>query len=77
MKTLWKAFCGAATMLFDFRAPFAVPTIMAGIDLSLMTALDSPVAGITGSRRRREIICGAIRTVDIATSITTAITVVV
>ncbi|WP_141098772.1 hypothetical protein [Rhizobium esperanzae] len=27
-------------MLFDFRAPFAVPTIMAGIDLSLMTALE-------------------------------------
>ncbi|PDS73874.1 hypothetical protein CO651_03195 [Rhizobium phaseoli] len=29
MKTLWKAFCGTARMLFKIRPPFALPTIMA------------------------------------------------
>ncbi|OOO40524.1 hypothetical protein CPT34_13800 [Rhizobium sophoriradicis] len=56
-------------MLFNIRPPFARPTIMR-INLRLTTASGmAVVAGIAGSGRLEGMFCGAIRTVDIATSI--------
>ncbi|NMN69496.1 proline/glycine betaine ABC transporter permease [Rhizobium sp. 57MFTsu3.2] len=65
-------------MFFKIRLPFALPSIMAGINQSLMMAFGMVViAGIVGSGGLGETIYGAIRTLDIATSINGAIAVVV
>ena len=60
------------------RLPFAVPSIMAGVNQSLMMAFGMVViAGIVGSGGLGETIYGAIRTLDIATSINASIAIVV
>lgn len=65
-------------MFFKVRLPFALPSIMAGINQSLMMAFGMVViAGIVGSGGLGETIYGAIRTLDIATSINAAIAIVV
>ncbi|MDO3436652.1 proline/glycine betaine ABC transporter permease [Rhizobium sp. CBN3] len=65
-------------MFFKIRLPFALPSIMAGINQSLMMAFGMVViAGIVGSGGLGETIYGAIRTLDIATSINAAIAIVV
>ncbi|SNR48043.1 ABC transporter permease subunit [Paracoccus sediminis] len=65
-------------MLWKIRLPFAVPSIMAGINQSLMMAFGMVViAGIVGSGGLGETIYGAIRTLDIATSINASIAIVV
>ncbi|PKA45206.1 ABC transporter permease [Rhizobium sullae] len=65
-------------MFFKIRLPFALPSIMAGINQSLMMAFGMVViAGIVGSGGLGETIYGAIRTLDIATSINGAIAIVV
>ncbi|MBY3066042.1 proline/glycine betaine ABC transporter permease [Rhizobium laguerreae] len=67
-----------AKMFFKIRLPFALPSIMAGINQSLMMAFGMVViAGIVGSGGLGETIYGAIRTLDIATSINGAIAIVV
>ncbi|MFC3170193.1 MULTISPECIES: ABC transporter permease [Paracoccus] len=67
-----------AQMFFKIRLPFAVPSIMAGINQSLMMAFGMVViAGIVGSGGLGETIYGAIRTLDIATSINASIAIVV
>ncbi|ACM29486.1 ABC transporter permease subunit [Agrobacterium rhizogenes] len=63
---------------FKIRLPFAMPSIMAGINQSLMMAFGMVViAGIVGSGGLGETIYGAIRTLDIAKSINAAIAIVV
>ncbi|MHA6345671.1 ABC transporter permease [Roseivivax sp. CAU 1761] len=65
-------------MFFKIRLPFAVPSIMAGINQSLMMAFGMVViAGIVGSGGLGETIYAAIRTLDIATSINASIAIVV
>ncbi|MEB2846329.1 ABC transporter permease subunit [Rhizobiales bacterium RZME27] len=65
-------------MFFKIRLPFALPSIMAGINQSLMMAFGMVViAGIVGSGGLGETIYGSIRTLDIATSINAAIAIVV
>ncbi|WP_331372757.1 ABC transporter permease [Sinorhizobium chiapasense] len=65
-------------MFFKIRLPFAMPSIMAGINQSLMMAFGMVViAGIVGSGGLGETIYGAIRTLDIARSIDAAIAIVV
>jgi glycine betaine/proline transport system permease protein len=65
-------------MFFKIRLPFALPSIMAGINQSLMMAFGMVViAGIVGSGGLGETIYGAIRTLDIAKSIDAAIAIVV
>jgi glycine betaine/proline transport system permease protein len=65
-------------MFFKIRLPFAMPSIMAGINQSLMMAFGMVViAGIVGSGGLGETIYGAIRTLDIAKSIDAAIAIVV
>lgn len=65
-------------MFFKIRLPFAMPSIMAGINQSLMMAFGMVViAGIVGSGGLGETIYGAIRTLDIATSINASIAIVV
>lgn len=65
-------------MFFKIRLPFALPSIMAGINQGLMMAFGMVViAGIVGSGGLGETIYGAIRTLDIATSINAAIAIVV
>ncbi|MFC3568821.1 ABC transporter permease [Paracoccus simplex] len=65
-------------MFWKIRLPFAVPSIMAGINQSLMMAFGMVViAGIVGSGGLGETIYGAIRTLDIATSINASIAIVV
>lgn len=60
------------------RLPFAVPSIMAGINQSLMMAFGMVViAGIVGSGGLGETIYGAIRTLDIAKSIDATVAIVV
>lgn len=60
------------------RLPFAMPSIMAGINQSLMMAFGMVViAGIVGSGGLGETIYAAIRTLDIAKSINAAIAIVV
>lgn len=60
------------------RLPFAVPSIMAGINQSLMMAFGMVViAGIVGSGGLGETIYAAIRTLDIAKSIDATIAIVV
>lgn len=67
-----------AQMFFKIRLPFAVPSIMAGINQSLMMAFGMVViAGIVGSGGLGETIYGAIRTLDIAKSIDAAIAIVI
>ena len=67
-----------AKMFFKIRLPFALPSIMAGINQSLIMAFGMVViAGIVGSGGLGETIYGAIRTLDIATSINGAIAIVV
>lgn len=65
-------------MFFKIRLPFAMPSIMAGINQSLMMAFGMVViAGIVGSGGLGETIYGAIRTLDIAKSIDAAIAIVI
>lgn len=65
-------------MFWKIRLPFAIPSIMAGINQSLMMAFGMVViAGIVGSGGLGETIYGAIRTLDIATSINASIAIVV
>ncbi|MGH0258389.1 ABC transporter permease [Sinorhizobium meliloti] len=65
-------------MFFKIRLPFAMPSILAGINQSLMMAFGMVViAGIVGSGGLGETIYGAIRTLDIAKSIDAAIAIVV
>jgi glycine betaine/proline transport system permease protein len=65
-------------MFTKIRLPFALPSIMAGINQSLMMAFGMVViAGIVGSGGLGETIYGAVRTLDIATSINAAIAIVV
>ncbi|QXI31067.1 ABC transporter permease [Pseudomonas vanderleydeniana] len=65
-------------MFFKIRLPFALPSIMAGINQSLMMAFGMVViAGIVGSGGLGEAIYGAIRTLDIAKSINASIAIVV
>jgi glycine betaine/proline transport system permease protein len=65
-------------MFFKIRLPFAVPSIMAGINQSLMMAFGMVViAGIVGSGGLGETIYKAIRTLDIARSIDAAIAIVI
>lgn len=60
------------------RVPFAWPSIMAGINQSLMMAFGMVViAGIVGSGGLGETIYGAIRKLDIALSVDAAIAIVV
>lgn len=65
-------------MFVKIRLPFAVPSVMAGINQSLMMAFGMVViAGIVGSGGLGETIYGAVRTLDIATSINAAIAIVI
>ena len=65
-------------MFVKIRLPFAIPSVMAGINQSLMMAFGMVViAGIVGSGGLGETIYGAIRTLDIATSINAAIAIVI
>lgn len=65
-------------MFVKIRLPFAMPSIMAGINQSLMMAFGMVViAGIVGSGGLGETIYGAIRTLDIAKSINAAIAIVI
>lgn len=65
-------------MFFKIRLPFALPSIMAGVNQSLMMAFGMVViAGIVGSGGLGESIYGAIRTLDIAKSINAAIAIVI
>lgn len=67
-----------AQMFFKIRLPFAMPSIMAGINQSLMMAFGMVViAGIVGSGGLGETIYEAIRTLDIAKSIDAAIAIVI
>ncbi|BAP44552.1 ABC transporter permease subunit [Pseudomonas sp. 21LCFQ010] len=63
---------------FKIRLPFALPSIMAGVNQSLMMAFGMVViAGIVGSGGLGEAIYAAIRTLDIAKSINASIAIVV
>ena len=67
-----------AQMFLKIRLPFAMPSIMAGINQSLMMAFGMVViAGIVGSAGLGETIYEAIRTLDIAKSIDAAIAIVI
>lgn len=65
-------------MFVKIRLPFALPSVMAGVNQSLMMAFGMVViAGIVGSGGLGETIYGAVRTLDIATSINAAIAIVI
>jgi glycine betaine/proline transport system permease protein len=65
-------------MFIKIRLPFAIPSVMAGINQSLMMAFGMVViAGIVGSGGLGETIYSAVRTLDIATSINAAIAIVI
>ncbi|TFY86687.1 ABC transporter permease subunit [Pseudomonas kairouanensis] len=65
-------------MFFKIRLPFAMPSIMAGVNQSLMMAFGMVViAGIVGSGGLGETIYGAVRTLDIAKSINAALAIVI
>ncbi|AEA69960.1 ABC transporter permease [Pseudomonas brassicacearum] len=65
-------------MFLKIRLPFAKPSIMAGVNQSLMMAFGMVViAGIVGSGGLGESIYGAIRTLDIAKSINAAMAIVI
>lgn len=67
-----------AQMFWKIRLPFALPSIMAGINQSLMMAFGMVViAGIVGSGGLGETIYDAIRTLDIGKSIDAAIAIVI
>jgi glycine betaine/proline transport system permease protein len=67
-----------AQMFFKIRLPFALPSIMAGINQSLMMAFGMVViAGIVGSGGLGETIYEAIRSLDIGKSIDAAIAIVI
>ena len=67
-----------AQLFFKIRLPFALPSIMTGINQSLMMAFGMVViAGIVGSGGLGETIYEAIRTLDIAKSIDAAIAIVI
>lgn len=62
----------------NIRVPFALPSVMAGINQSLMMAFGMVViAGIVGSGGLGETIYGAIRKLDIALSVNAAIAIVI
>ncbi len=65
-------------MFFKIRLPFAVPSIMAGVNQSLMMAFGMVViAGIVGSGGLGQAIYEAVRTLDIAASIDATIAIVI
>lgn len=65
-------------MFWKIRLPFALPSVMAGINQSLMMAFGMVViAGIVGSGGLGEAIYDAIRTLDIGKSIDAAIAIVI
>ncbi|TIM80555.1 MAG: ABC transporter permease subunit, partial [Mesorhizobium sp.] len=65
-------------MFIMIRLPFAIPSVMAGINQSLMMAFGMVViAGIVGSGGLGETIYTAVRTLDIARSINAAIAIVI
>lgn len=65
-------------MFVKIRLPFAMPSIMTGINQSLMLAFGMVViAGIVGSGGLGQTIYEAIRTLEIATSIDAAIAIVI
>jgi glycine betaine/proline transport system permease protein len=65
-------------MFYKIRLPFALPSIMAGVNQSLMMAFGMVViAGIVGSGGLGESIYGAVRTLDIAKSINAAMAIVI
>lgn len=65
-------------MFFKIRLPFAVPSIMAGVNQSLMMAFGMVViAGIVGSGGLGQTIYEAVRTLDIAKSIDATIAIVI
>lgn len=65
-------------MFYKIRLPFAMPSIMAGINQSLMMAFGMVViAGIVGSGGLGQMIYEAIRTLDIAKAIDGAIAIVI
>ncbi len=65
-------------MFYKIRLPFAMPSIMAGINQSLMMAFGMVViAGIVGSGGLGQTIYEAIRTLDIAKAIDGAVAIVV
>jgi glycine betaine/proline transport system permease protein len=67
-----------AQMFLKIRLPFAMPSIMTGVNQSLMMAFGMVViAGIVGSGGLGETIYEAIRTLDIAKSIDAAIAIVI
>jgi glycine betaine/proline transport system permease protein len=67
-----------AQMFWKIRLPFALPSIMAGVNQSLMMAFGMVViAGIVGSGGLGESIYQAIRTLDIGKSIDGAIAIVI
>jgi glycine betaine/proline transport system permease protein len=67
-----------AQMFWKIRLPFALPSIMAGINQSLMMAFGMVViAGIVGSGGLGETIYEAIRTLDIGKSIDAALAIVI
>jgi len=69
---------GRMQTFFKIRLPFAVPSIMAGVNQSLMMAFGMVViAGIVGSGGLGETIYGAIRKLDIARSIDASIAIVI
>lgn len=60
------------------RVPFALPSVMAGINQSLMMAFGMVViAGIVGSGGLGETIYGAVRKLDIALSVNAALAIVI
>lgn len=68
----------SAQMFWKIRLPFAMPSVMAGINQSLMMAFGMVViAGIVGSGGLGQTIYGAVRTLDIAKSIDAAIAIVI
>lgn len=65
-------------MFTKIRLPFAIPSVMAGINQSLMMAFGMVViAGIVGSGGLGQTIYEAVRKLDIATSINAAIAIVI
>jgi glycine betaine/proline transport system permease protein len=65
-------------MFFKIRLPFAVPSIMAGVNQSLMMAFGMVViAGIVGSGGLGQAIYEAVRTLNIAASIDATIAIVI
>ena len=67
-----------ADAFLKIRVPFALPSVMVGINQSLMMAFGMVViAGIVGSGGLGETIYGAVRKLDIALSVNAAIAIVI